>query len=131
MVDRAIAVEAQDGALQPPAARLVTALEAAWLAIVSRHPELPEAVVVVGAGSERRQGLFKWGHFAAFRWRRGEQPLHEVLVAGEGLQRPAEAVLGTLLHEGGHCLAQVRGLADTSRGGRYQGVEEDRNQIER
>jgi hypothetical protein len=104
---------------RPQASQVVAALETAWAAIAGRHPELPAAVVVIGAGSDRRQGLWKWGHFAALRWRHGERALPEVLVAGEGLRRPAREVLETLLHEAGHGLADVRGVDDTSRGGRY------------
>src|SRR5947209_8330144 len=87
-----------EAAFALPASQVVSALERTWSAIADRNAEVPPAVVVVGAGSERRQGLFKWGHFAALRWRRGEEQLPEVLVAGEGLQRSAEAVLETLLH---------------------------------
>jgi hypothetical protein len=42
-----------------------------------------------------------------------------VLVGGEGLQRGPTEVLGTLLHEAAHGLAQVRSIQDTSRQGRY------------
>jgi hypothetical protein len=42
-----------------------------------------------------------------------------VLVGGEGLQRGALEVLGTLLHEAAHGLAQARSIQDTSRQGRY------------
>jgi hypothetical protein len=42
-----------------------------------------------------------------------------VLVSGEGLQRGPIDVLGTLLHEAAHGLAQARKLSDTSRQGRY------------
>jgi hypothetical protein len=119
MPETAVVEDTSTLLVQPPAARLVAALEGAWLAIAERHPQLPEAVVVIGAGSERRKGLFKWGHFAALRWLHGERSLPEVLVTGEGLERSAEEVLGTLLHEGAHAVADVRGLKDTSRDGRY------------
>jgi hypothetical protein len=97
-------------------------LEAVWAAIRQRHPELPSVVIIIAPGSDRRQGLFKWGHFAALRWRtriQGGGALSEVLIAGEGLRRPGEDVLTTLLHEAAHALAHVRGVKDTSRGGRY------------
>jgi hypothetical protein len=42
-----------------------------------------------------------------------------VLVGGEGLHRGALEVLGTLLHEAAHGLAQARNIQDTSRQGRY------------
>jgi hypothetical protein len=104
---------------RPQASQIVSALEVAWSTIASRHPELPAAMVFIGAGSDRRQGLVKWGHFAALRWRHEDAALPEVLVAGEGLSRGPEDVLGTLLHEAAHALADVRQIQDTSRGGRY------------
>jgi hypothetical protein len=42
-----------------------------------------------------------------------------VLVSGEGLQRGAQPVLATLLHEAAHGVAQARGVKDTSRQGRW------------
>jgi hypothetical protein len=35
---------------------MVAALEAAWAAIRARHPEVPAAVIVLGAGSGPGQG---------------------------------------------------------------------------
>jgi hypothetical protein len=80
---------------------------------------VPEVVVILGAGSEARRGLFKLGHFAAARWQVADQRRAEVLVSGEGLQRGAVDVLGTLLHEAAHGLADAREVKDTSRQGRY------------
>jgi hypothetical protein len=99
----------------------LVALERAWAAICRRHPEIPNVVIVIAPGSDRRQGLFKWGHFAALRWQTTGTPeaLSEVLIAGEGLRRQPEEVLTTLLHEAAHALAHVRGVKDTSRAGRY------------
>lgn len=99
---------------------LVLALEATWASIARRHPELPEAVIVVASGTGGRKATqARWGHFAALRWIQGDDQLAEVLVAGEGLARGAEPVLATLLHEAAHGLAHVRGIQDTSRQGRY------------
>jgi hypothetical protein len=94
-------------------------MERAWTAIRARHREVPEVVVVLGAGSEARRGLFKLGHFAAARWQVADQRRPEVLISGEGLQRGARDVLGTLLHEAAHGLADARSVKDTSRQGRY------------
>ena len=101
------------------ASALVAALERVWAAIVRVHPELPSAVIVVAAGSGRRAGELKLGHFAAGRWDVGGCARPEVLVGGEGLHRGAVDVLGTLLHEAAHALAAARGVLDCSRGGRY------------
>ena len=43
-------------------------------------------------------------------------------MAGEVVNDP-ERVLGTLLHEAAHALAHLRGIKDTSRGGRYHNAE--------
>jgi hypothetical protein len=72
---------------------------------------------VVASGSEGKR--VNWGHFAPHRWQVNGADRHEVLVGGEGLQRGPTEVLGTLLHEAAHGLAQTRSIQDTSRGGRY------------
>lgn len=99
------------------AAPLVAAIEDAWAAIRERHEDVPEVVVTIGSGSDAK-GM-KLGHFAAQRWVRGEDELHELFVGGEGLAAGAASVLATLLHEAAHAAAQVRGIKDTSRQGRY------------
>jgi hypothetical protein len=101
------------------ASAVVAAMERAWTAIRARHREVPEVVVILGAGSEARRGLFKFGHFAAARWQVAGQRRAEVLVSGEGLRRGARDVLATLLHEAAHGLADAREIQDTSRQGRY------------
>ncbi|SUA80440.1 Uncharacterised protein [Nocardia otitidiscaviarum] len=97
---------------------LVTALENTWAAIRTRHPDVPEVVLTVGAGSIGGSDL-TLGHFAQNRWVRGEYELHELFIGGEGLQRGATEVLGTLLHEAAHGVAVTRGIKDTSRQGRW------------
>ncbi len=104
---------------QVAASAVVAALEQAWTAIRAHHPDVPQVVVILGAGSETRRGLFKWGHFAAARWQVADTNRPEVLVSGEGLKRGARAVLATLLHEAAHGLANTRGVKDTSRQGRW------------
>jgi hypothetical protein len=99
------------------AAAMVAALETAWAAIREHQPELPAAVIIVASGTSGRHA--KWGHYAAMRWQHGTDQLPEVLVSGEGLKRPATEVLTTLLHEAAHALADVRGIKDTSRQGRW------------
>jgi hypothetical protein len=99
-------------------AAVVYALEGAWAAIRTCHPDVPAVMVIVGAGSDRGQ-LAKWGHFAAQRWQHGPNRIPEVLVSGEGLNREPEQVLATLLHEATHGLAFIRGIKDTSRQGRW------------
>lgn len=99
------------------AAAVVAALEGAWAAIRTRHPEIPAVVIIIGSGTSGRHP--KWGHYATMRWQHGTNQLPEVLVSGEGLKRPATEVVTTLLHEAAHALADVRGIRDTSRQGRW------------
>jgi hypothetical protein len=99
------------------ASLLVAALEHAWQTIRTRHPDVPDAVLVVASGSEGKR--LNLGHFAPHRWQVAGADRHEVLVGGEGLHRGPTDVLGTLLHEAAHGLAQARGVQDTSRQGRY------------
>lgn len=101
------------------ASPLVATLELAWDSIRNHHPEIAQAVIVVASGTSG--GPARWGHFAASRWRRTVDgaDLAEILVAGEGLERPPVEVLGTLLHEAAHALAHARGVKDCSRQGRY------------
>jgi hypothetical protein len=99
------------------ASLLLAALEHAWQTIRTRHPDVPDAVLVVASGSEGKR--LNLGHFAPHRWQVQATDRHEVLVGGEGLQRGPVEVLGTLLHEAAHGLAQARSIQDTSRGGRY------------
>jgi len=99
------------------ASLLVAALEHTWQTIRTRHPDVPDAVLVVASGAEGKR--LNLGHFAPHRWQVHGSDRHEVLVGGEGLQRGPVDVLGTLLHEAGHGLAQARGVQDTSRQGRY------------
>jgi hypothetical protein len=47
------------------------------------------------------------------------QALSEVFITDDALTRPAVEVLGILLHEAAHVVADGRGIKDTSRQGRY------------
>ncbi|MFD7846142.1 hypothetical protein ACFV4K_24765 [Nocardia sp. NPDC059764] len=96
---------------------LVSALESTWAKIRHLHPDVPDVVLTVGAGSAG--GKLTLGHFAPNRWIRGEYELHELFVGGEGLQRGPLDVLGTLLHEAAHGVAIVRDIKETSRQGRW------------
>ncbi|MGH9189806.1 MAG: hypothetical protein ACRD0Q_07215 [Acidimicrobiales bacterium] len=100
------------------ASELVAACEAAWSAIQARHPGVPDAVIVLGSGVERGR-LVKLGHWWGGQWRVGAEERSEVLLAGEALHLPAEAVFEVLLHEAAHGLNAARGVRDASRGGRY------------
>lgn len=108
------------------ASLLVGALERGWSGIRRHHRDLPAVVVLVGPGDHGKRR--KWGHFAAGRWTQNARSsaaestverVHEVLLAGESLERPPVETFGTLLHEAGHALAEARGIKDTSRKGQY------------
>jgi len=96
--------------------RLISALTALWNAIRGRHDSVP-AVVLLPAPSPVR-GMNVLGHFAPLRWRgkrSSDDRLHEVLVVAEHLDRGAEDVLDTLLHEAAHAVNHERGVKDCSR----------------
>lgn len=106
--------------ISPVGSRLVGALERAWEAIRERHPQVPPAVMITGAGSRGRRGELRLGHFAASRWQLSDaENMAEVFIGGEGLRRGSRGVLGTQLHEAAHGLAHTRLVKDTSRQGRY------------
>ncbi|NEA37562.1 hypothetical protein [Streptomyces sp. SID13031] len=98
-------------------AQLVATLENGWAAIRTNHPEIPAVVIIVGSGTATKEA--RHGHFASNRWQHGDNQLAEVLISGEGLQRPVEEVFTTLLHEATHALAHTREIQDTSRQGRW------------
>ncbi|HSH60404.1 MAG TPA: DUF6166 domain-containing protein [Acidimicrobiales bacterium] len=102
----------------PAASQVVRACEEAWAAIQERHPEVPDAVVVLGTGVERGR-LVKLGHWWGGQWLADGKARGELLLAGEALHLPPEQVFEVLLHEAAHGLNATRGVRDTSRGGRY------------
>jgi hypothetical protein len=107
-----------DAEADAAASRLVAACEHAWRAIQARHPWVPDTVIILGTGVEHGR-LVKLGHWWGGQWRVGTQARGEVLLAGEALHLPPEAVFEVLLHEAAHGLNAGRGIRDTSRGGRY------------
>src|SRR6266545_5630932 len=113
----------QDPTNSDAASRLVATLERTWTAIQHHHPDLPDVVIITGAGAGRVPGRLVLGHFAAHCWQVGDDDRHELLVGGEGLRRGARDVLATMLHEAGHGLAAARNLKDTSRQGRYHNAK--------
>lgn len=100
------------------ASQVVRACEEAWEAIRTHHPDLPDAVMILGSGVERGR-LVKLGHWWAGRWVADGQTRGEVLLAGEALHLKPEEVFEVLLHEAAHGLNAARGIRDTSREGRY------------
>lgn len=121
--------EAYDKTRKPPGSRLSTPgdtpaasgllkiLEDTWTAIRRHHGEIPPVVIIIASGTGTRQA--RWGHHAPGRWHHCDTEHAEVMISGEGLRRTPPEVLGTLLHEAAHALADARGITDTSRQGRY------------
>lgn len=96
---------------------VVKLLERVHERIRQNHPEVPEVVIVTGAGIGFGGG--KWGHFRPQGWTTGETSIHEMFMAGETLAKGARQVLQTMIHESAHALAEHRGEKDTSRQGRW------------
>lgn len=108
---------------EPSGSSIVAALERLWSQIRANHPDLPAVVIVTGSGMI---GPPRWGHFRANGWtERAEKgaaldlAIGEMFVAGETLARGAAHTVETMLHEAAHVLAEVRGIKDTSRQGRW------------
>lgn len=106
---------------QPISAPLIAAFEDAWAAIQANHPEVPDVMLITGSGADGRRSSLRLGHYATGAWSasKGNGKLPEMFIGGEGFQRGARDVLGTLIHEAAHGLADVRKIQDTSRQGRY------------
>lgn len=101
---------------------VVRLLERVHERIRQNHPEVPEVVIVTGAGIVFGGG--KWGHFRPQGWTSQDSEgnathVHEMFMAGETLAKGARQVLQTMLHESAHALAEHRGEKDTSRQGRW------------
>lgn len=100
-----------------PLLAIMQAANGALLSIRRNHPELTNVVLVVGASGQKKGGAFH-GRFSPNSWEAQSAP-HEIILSGESLERGARATIGTLLHECAHLLANVRGIQDTSRQGRF------------
>jgi hypothetical protein len=111
----------QDTRAAEHGSRIITALEAAWLAIRDQHQEVPAAVIITGSGQGRKgvpKGYRLHGHHWPERWVTGaDRRAPELFVAGEVLGQGGRAVIEVLLHEAAHAVAAVRGIKDTSAAG--------------
>ncbi len=97
--------------------RLIAALTALWNAIRERHSQVPAVVLLPAPSLTRKMNVL--GHFAPLRWKvtkaQSHPWLHEVVVVAEHLDRGAEDILETLLHEAAHGLNFARGIGDCSK----------------
>lgn len=98
------------------AVELTIALSAVWKAVQQNHPEVPHVVLLAAPNPHTNTNVL--GHFAALRWNATTGHggiLHEVVVVAEHLNRSAEDIVATLLHEAAHALNFSRGIHDCSR----------------
>lgn len=102
-----------------PSVVLIEALSRVWSQIQRFHPEVPNVVLLPAPASGKRPSL---GHFAALRWSTHEQDgqlLHEVVVTSEFLNRRAEDIVATIIHEAVHSLCFSRKIFDCSPTSQY------------
>ncbi|MDB4958172.1 MAG: hypothetical protein JWO36_5741 [Myxococcales bacterium] len=95
--------------------QLVSALARIWAKIREYHSQVPGVVVLAAPNPHRATNVL--GHFAALRWkvRKETEGIHEVVVVAEHLNRTAEDITETLLHEAAHAMNFARQVADCSR----------------
>jgi hypothetical protein len=108
--------------------QLAKAFDGLWTKMQSYHPDLPDAALFVSPMAHTTDGRGKTGsvtlgHFGAKRWKLADgsqREMGEVVISAEHMARRGPAgVLETVLHEGAHCMAEGRGVEDTSQEGRY------------
>ena len=110
-------------AIEQHGSRIIAALEHAWAAIQDQHPDVPDVVIVTGAGSNQKgtpEGYRLRGHHWPERWvldGQDEARAPELFIAGELLSAGGRAVVEVMLHEAAHALATRRGIKDTSAAG--------------
>ena len=110
-------------AIEQHGSRIIAALERAWAAIQDQHPDVPDVVIVTGAGSNQKgtpEGYRLRGHHWPERWILDGQDrprAPELFIAGELLSAGGRAVVEVMLHEAAHALATRRGIKDTSAAG--------------
>jgi len=95
---------------------LIDALARVWSRIRTYHPDVPGVVLLAAPAANGMPNSL--GHFAPLRWkgpRAVADPIHEVVVIAEYLDRSVEEILSTLLHEAAHALNHQRGVHDCSR----------------
>lgn len=78
------------------------------------NSELPNVVITIQSSPRTN------GHITTQKiWNGVDNCYYEINISAEHLNRPCEQVLATLLHEMVHLYCMERGIADTSKNGRY------------
>lgn len=116
-------------AVRKATARMHRQLGFAWEAIRAEHPEVPPAVVIVGARRAKALPGRSCG-FSGAAWSHRGVATSEVTIEGETMQGGGGDVLAALLHQAAHALAFSRGVRDTSRQGRYHNAWYGRSAVE-
>ena len=103
--------------------RIIAALEHAWAAIQDQHPDVPDVVIVTGAGSNQKgtpEGYRLRGHHWPERWVLDGQDrprAPELFIAGRAAVGRGPCGRGGHAARGAHALATQRGIKDTSAAG--------------
>ena len=87
--------------------------------VVAQHHDIPIDDVLMTIAPKGRHAAFGW--FSPERWCHISQGrrVHEIVIAAEHLDRDAEAVATTVIHELVHLAAELKGISETSRQGRW------------
>lgn len=99
---------------------LIEALSRIWQRIREQHPAVPTVVLLPAPAQRGKRNVL--GHFAPLRWqtrRDDDHHLHEVVVIAEHLNRGAEDILETLIHEAAHAANFEEGIKDCSPTSQY------------
>lgn len=78
------------------------------------NDELPRVVITIQSSPKTN------GHITTEKiWNGENNSYYEINISAEHLNRPCEEVLATLVHEMVHLYCMEKGIADTSKNGRY------------
>lgn len=77
--------------------------------------ELTPVLITIHTGSKNVLGWYT----PAKVWENGKEEMNEICLVAENLQRGKMQILQTLLHEAIHHYANIKGIQETSRGGRW------------
>ncbi|KAB1438694.1 SprT-like domain-containing protein [Candidatus Galacturonibacter soehngenii] len=76
--------------------------------------ELPKVILTIQSSPKT------YGHFTVSPvWKAEEERYHEINLSAEHLDRAFENIAATIAHEMCHLYAKIKGIADTSKDGRY------------